>query len=126
MAMSDKTDIEPGIPDREFAESLRGLLRDSENRLDFNATTRLAAARARALDQAGRFRWRRWTLVIPGAALAAALVWALLLPGEFMLSRAPRSPAATPVDVVESSADEAELLINLEFYQWLDEAGDNV
>lgn len=124
--MSDKTDIDPAIPDREFAESLRGLLRDSENRLDFNATTRLAAARARAIEQAGRFRWRRWTLVIPGAALAAALVWALLLPGGLMPSRTPHSPAATPADVMESSADEAELLINLEFYQWLDESGGNV
>jgi hypothetical protein len=126
MAMSNKPDIDPEIPDRGFAESLRELLRDSENRLDFNATTRLAAARARALDQAGRFRWRRWALAIPGAALTAALVWALLLPGELKLPRAPHPPTATPVDVMESSADEAELLINLEFYQWLDETGDNV
>ncbi len=126
--MNDQNDTSHDARDREFAQSLRGLLRDSEEELDFNATTRLAAARARALDRIGRRGWwTRWTITVPGAAMAAALMWALLLPREFAPAPAASRPqAAIQVEVMESFADEADLLVDFEFYQWLDEAGDSV
>jgi hypothetical protein len=114
--------------DAAFAESLRQLLRESEQALDFNATARLGAARARALDQVGRRRpWPRWTLAVPGTVAAAALAGVLLLP-HFQAPQEPEGgarPLSQP-ELLESYVDDTDTLglyEDLEFYQWLEETG---
>ena len=125
----------------EFAAALRDLLRSSERQLDFNATTRLAAARARAMAEADAARRApAWFRAVPAGAFAATVIavvamWALLPAGFHGPSTAPQtlqsaalSPADTPETLDVLSDDGASLAVSedLDFYQWLDDADGSV
>jgi hypothetical protein len=116
--------------DAAFAAALRDLLRDSEKQIDFRTAARLSAARARAVEEAGRpvRHALRWAVPF-GSAIAVATMFAWL-----MLSRetiAPLAqPAATPqAEVLETIADDGDALgvyQDIEFYQWLAETNGRV
>lgn len=101
---------------RAFDESVAGL--------DGQTRSRLARARARALEGADRPRWLRWpgaTGLLPAGALAAAVLAA------FFVLNGPERPSPG-MDLAELSdldillgEDDLELYEELEFYAWLEE-----
>ncbi|MBL6752363.1 MAG: hypothetical protein ISP90_17730 [Nevskia sp.] len=113
--------------DGAFGQALGEALRASEDQVDHAAAARLRAARARAVEQAGRGdvsarAWRRWA--VP-AAFAAALALLAVLP------QAPRHAAVAPGGEV-SAAPQIEAIEQLgaddspvaddadpDFVQWL-------
>jgi len=103
--------------DRELIEQSHAALERSARELDPETLTRLAQARARALERAGRRTHPRIWLLGGGlaSASAAALAWLLLSP----------SVEPGPALVVEdlellSSTESLELLQDLDFYEWLE------
>ena len=118
----------PSTDQDAFDESIRQLLRSSENDIDFVSASRLRAARARAVDAArSSERAARWWTV-PGAALSAlGLAW-LLVAGHIHRPLPGASPGAVPqVEVIETLADDKTngVYEDLEFYQWLADADDH-
>lgn len=112
----------PGRPgDDRFEQSLRDLLRDSERGIDFVSSSRLSAARARAVDAArrpGRSLAGWWT--VPGALLSAVVLAWVLVPGHLISSGGGAAPVPQ-VEVIETLADDKTTGVydDLEFYQWL-------
>lgn len=105
--------------DREFADAVAQALRASE-RLDAAVGARLAAARARALDAAGRPRPPPWAWTLSGAVAASLLVFALLPWRES--ATAPADIATVEaLDVLTDEMD-PEFYQNLELYQWMAES----
>jgi len=103
--------------DRELVERTHAALERSAQELDSDTRTRLAQARARALEHAERgTRPRIWLRAgAVATASAAALVWLTSSPGV----------ESGPTLVLEdlellSSAESLELLQELEFYEWLE------
>lgn len=102
--------------ERELAQSLRRALRESEQ-LDYVTASKLAAARARALQPArGGWNWAAGS-----GAIAAMLAVAILAPWH-----TPQPPAAATTDTAQLEAFdvlgddmEPEFYEDLEFYQWL-------
>lgn len=101
---------------RELALRLRQALRESES-LDYVTASKLAAARARALQPARS----GWNWAAGSGAVAAMLAVAILAPW-----RTPAPPAAVITDTAQLEALDAlgdemepEFYEDLEFYQWL-------
>ena len=107
--------------DEKRAELARGLLDESVEHLDAATLSRLNQARQQALEAASRHthaggRW--WA--IPASALAAAFLAAVIWwPGP-----AVDGTPALPIEDMEIlvTADSLEMLEELEFFMWLDEA----
>ena len=104
-----------------FEQSLQDLLRNSEKDIDFVSSSRLRAARARAVEAArmpGRSLAGWWT--VPGALMSALVLAWLLIPGR-VFSPGGGTVAVPQVEVIETLADDKTSGVNedLEFYQWL-------
>ncbi len=109
-----------------FEENLRAALDRGADGLDELTVARLNAARARALEAAGRRRWLpAWLGGGPalGAALGAAMMAVLvvqLLPPETMAPQPVTVAAATAPDVL--AEEELDMISELDFLLWLDES----
>ena len=111
-------------PQRELAQALRSALRESEQ-LDYVASARLRAARARALE-AGQNRDRRWLLASGG--LTAAVIFAALLmttlrphatrPDASALFETAEAQQADALDVLTDDND-PDFYEELDLYRWL-------
>lgn len=120
----DLHDLPPS--ERALALRLRQRLRDSES-LDFVTTSRLSAARARALDGRDAGRRSTWWWASGGLAAAAVAVIAVLV-----FAPALRTPgvvaepaAADSLDILTDDVD-PELYEDLELYRWLAQEGNRV
>lgn len=126
-ARRSPTDSLPGELDaaeRELALALREALRESEQALDFVATSKLRAARARAIAEPPRPQ-RRWLLAgLGSSALAVALL--------VIVARPWPAPTPTPADWAHGEAlevlldeDDPELYEDLDLYRWLAQGAGN-
>jgi hypothetical protein len=110
--------------DKAFADSLRDLLRQSEQEVDFVTSARLAAARERALaiPRASQ-RWpRSWLWIAPGALAAGLAMWMVLPRMQPMPMNAPlpQESAQQSIAMDVLTNDEAIAVYqDLDFYQWL-------
>ena len=111
--MNDLDELNPR--EREFAATAQRLLRESEQ-LDALTAARLAAARHRALEGAGKRGWRSSLILGVPAALAAALLLSIAAPRWL----SPAATAVTPGEIealgVAADADE----LDPQFYEDLD------
>lgn len=113
---------------RAFAERLRQELRSTEDDVDFVASARLRAARARALSAGYVPVYRRWQWMAPVGAMGAALTIALWVPSPAPAPGVAKLPAAVDVargenvDVLLDDND-PELYEDLEMYRWLEQQG---
>ena len=112
--MSDLDDLPP--EQRRLATTLRARLRASEE-LDYVSRSRLAAARARALEAATP-RPATWMLATGGLAAAAILAVLLVLPPR----EASTLPASDTLDLLTDEL-EPEFYEDLDLYRWLEEDG---
>jgi hypothetical protein len=109
--------------ERARALKLRELLRGSE-RLDALTASRLAAARARAVDASAGPSPRRWLWASGG--LTAAVVAALLVLQSGAMQRSRTDPAdASAAEAIEVLTDDvdADLYEDLDMYRWLADDG---
>jgi hypothetical protein len=110
--------------DAAFARSLQALLRKGENDLDFVTASRLSAARARAVAQAGSggLRWP-WAAAVPTACAAVLAAW-IVIPGMLGARTPHRAPiGAVPVEVLEQLGSDETPVVDeeLDFAQWLEQ-----
>ncbi|MDN5863459.1 MAG: hypothetical protein L0H19_08415 [Salinisphaera sp.] len=103
--------------DREFAGFARTRLEHSVDEVDELTRARLAAMRARALEQAGGQPSRLWMAWVPAGAVAlaavAALSWLLATQSVATL------PGDAPVSVLTAQED-LDFYRDLDFYLWLE------
>lgn len=104
-----------------FERRTRAAFVDSTARLDAATRSRLTEARYAALEAARssspRLQWiSRWVWGLPAGA-AAILAFALLLNG-----RGSPVPAPTVLEDLPIASENLDLLEDVEFYAWLDEA----
>jgi len=108
----------------EFERRTRAVLAESLTRIDARTRSRLNRARHAALEQAARPR-RAWLKlgVVPGGALAAAVLVALLLvhrPAHELLP--PGAESGQPLEVLDLVADDEALSLmedeDHSFYEW--------
>jgi len=107
-----------------FETRTRRAFTDSVERLDGATRSKLAQARARAVEAQTRrdvFAWPSMARLMPAGALAAALLAAVVV---WQLSPPPRSEPAlaalSDLDILLGD-EELELFEDLEFYTWLQE-----
>lgn len=130
--MNDPTDRH----EDELARRARKAFQDSVRNLDGSTRSRLAQARARAVDAAGRRRiwWPLPSPLVPLGGIAAACLVAVLFWQMPAFRVAPIEPQVlTDLDIL-LDGEELELFEELEFYAWLleqpelleaDETGDD-
>ena len=108
-----------------FGKRARALFDDSVEELDATTLSRLNRGRHRALEELGRpgHGWYRW-VPAAGVAVAALVTATVLMPG----------PSPGPGEVLPAEAADIEILLgedaidmleDLEFYTWIDLAGDS-
>jgi hypothetical protein len=114
---------EDGSRERGIEETARRLFDDSVRGLDGHTRSRLAQARARAVEAAGtrRFGWGRWAppQLVPLAGVAAAVLAVAVIwqnPGSSIRSAEPM--ALGDLDILLES-ENFDLFEDLEFYAWL-------
>jgi hypothetical protein len=115
---------EPG--DTEFEHKARTLFEDSVERLDASTRSKLTQARNRALDEVnvGRMR-RRWIWAPVGGAALAAVVAAVMVAGGLRSGAEPGAGAMALEDIdIVADSENLDMLEDVEFYQWLDDAPD--
>lgn len=111
--------MNPG--DEKRAERARQLLDESVEHLDAATLSRLNQARQQALEAATRHkRWGRGSWLVPAGGLAAAFLAAVIWWPQATMDVAPVPPVEDLEILV--SADSLEMLEDLEFFMWLDEA----
>lgn len=114
--------------DNRLAERARALYHRAAEHVDADTAQRLRAARARALDQRRTHSLRpvsRWLL--PGGALTAVMLAALMLWPSLPRQGMGGSPAGNPVAINAADSDlppdadqtDPKLYQNLDFYGWL-------
>jgi hypothetical protein len=113
---------EPG--ENELEHKARTLFEDSVERLDASTRSKLTQARNRALDEvsAGRVR-RRWIWAPVGGAALAALIAVVMVSGGLRSGTQTGAMALEDIDIVADS-ENLDMLEDVEFYQWLDDAPD--
>lgn len=94
---------------------------DSVSSLDAQTRSRLAQARAHALEQARRRPWWPARGLVPGAIAAAAALAVWMLWQDPMTQPAGLEIAALQDLEILLSEEELEMLEELDFYTWLDE-----
>ncbi|MGC4027558.1 MAG: hypothetical protein QM696_01610 [Steroidobacteraceae bacterium] len=122
MSDTDLQELEP--EQRQLAQQLRGVLRDSEQ-LDSRTANRLARVRARAVAEAEARHLSPWQWASGGLA-AAAIIAALTL--RFGLPQQWRSTAEpAPAEGLEVLTDDAdpEMYEDLDLYRWLAQENGN-
>lgn len=104
----------------DFERRTKALFDRSVDDVNGPTRTKLAQARAAALDQAeSHVAHRRWRVLAPAVGLAAAAVGAVAVA---IRSRGPGSESPTGVEDLELLAsNDPEMLEEFEFYAWLDE-----
>jgi hypothetical protein len=102
----------------------RALFEDSVERLDARTRSRLTQARNRALDEVKKgAAYRRWIWAPAGAVTLVAIV-AVVLSSGGLRSGGEMGPAVLEdIDIVADS-ESFEMLEDVEFYMWLDDATD--
>ncbi len=108
--------------DDKLLEQIRNTLDQSVDELDGATRSRLASARAQALENAGTSH--NYWLPAGGFAAASAIVAALLIlnPAEQTLEGLPVAMLDNGQDMeIIAALDDPELLEDLEFYYWLEE-----
>ncbi len=117
---ADRKAQRPPLDEHALEMRARAVFDDSVTRLDARTRSRLTQARNAALDELRRpqMRWIRW-LWAPAGGLAAAVIVAAFIatrPGTDAFG--PNGLPLEDLDVV-ASAEELELLQEVEFYAWL-------
>jgi hypothetical protein len=107
--------------ERAIAERARALFRDSLRGIDAETRSRLAAARAAAVDAADARRvwWQQPSRLVPIGGVAAALLALALI---FKVPEPPVAPIETEAlnDLeILLEGEDLELFEDLEFYTWL-------
>jgi hypothetical protein len=101
---------------QDFEKRTRVVLDESIARLDGRTLSRLTQARHAALDSLQRPARRRWSLLFPaGAAAAAAVLAVVLWSGS---TRVEPSPADDLEMLADSDAPDFAEGDDLEFYEW--------
>ena len=111
---------------RDFEERARALFEDSVERLDAGTRSKLTQARNRALDEvnAGRVR-RRWLWAPVGGAALAAVVAVVMVSGGLRSGTETGAGAMALEDIdIVADSENLDMLEDVEFYQWLDDARD--
>ena len=109
--------------DTEFVDKARQLFDNSVEQLDASTLSKLNQSRHLALEKARprRHPVLRWA---PAGGLAAAAVVAVVMMQGTVVVDTP--PAANAADFeILLSEDNLDMLENLEFYSWLDQATDD-
>lgn len=106
----------------EFERRTKVLFDRSVEQLDAATRTRLAQARASALDELEpRAAHRRWRVWAPAAGLAAAALATVAV----LFEKRSGSQRTSPLDDLELLANEdLDMMQELDFYAWLDEQPD--
>ena len=110
----------------DFEDKARALFEDSVERLDANTRSKLTQARNRALDEvnAGRVR-RRWIWAPVGGAAFAAVVAVVMVSGGLRSGSEAGAGAMALEDIdIVADSENLDMLEDVEFYQWLDDAPD--
>ena len=107
----------------DFEDKARALFEDSVERLDANTRSKLTQARNLALDEVNRGAVRRRWLWAPagGVALAAIVAVVMLNAGGSRSSGDTGALALEDIDIVADS-ENLDMLEDVEFYMWLDNA----
>lgn len=105
--------------ERRLIEQVRTALDDGEARLDGATRSRLAQARARALEPR-RAAWRWW--LPAGGAVFASLLAAVIWLGQPAQVPGNGFGAVADLDLL-TAGDNLELYQELDFYRWLEEEG---
>jgi hypothetical protein len=111
--------------------ALEQYLNAEVDQLDFNVTSKLAAARCRALDQSAtrshkNSRWANWqTIAGGGAAMAVAITVGGQLYNPTTDVTAPEISAAASSGIIEdlqllAAGDDLEFYQSIEFLEWLE------
>lgn len=118
MSMSNEPD------ENEFEHKARALFEDSVERLDARTRSKLTQARNQALDEVkkGAVR-RRWIWAPVGGVALAAVVAVVMVSGGLRSSAESGTLALEDIDIVADS-DNIEMLEDVEFYMWLEDAPD--
>lgn len=113
--------------EREIAERARQLFTESVQSVDGQTRSKLAQARARAVEAASQRRNRWWfapsSLVPIGGVAAAALAVALIWQGAEIPSATMQPAVISDLDLLLEGED-LDLLEELDFYAWLLEQPD--
>jgi len=111
--------------DEKFGKRAKQLFDDSVDELDAATLSRLNRGRHQAIDELGRpgLGWYRW---VPAAGIAALTLVAVmvLLPGPQPVPGDALPGEVTDVEILLGE-DAIEMLEDLEFYTWIDLAGDS-
>jgi hypothetical protein len=106
-----------------FEARTRRAFTDSVERVDGATRSKLAQARARAVEaktRRGAFAWPSMARLMPGGALAAALLAAVVVWQLSPPRPEPALAALSDLDILLGD-EELELFEDLEFYTWLQE-----
>jgi hypothetical protein len=108
----------------DFENKARTLFEDSVERLDARTRSKLTQARNRALDEVkqGAAR-RRWIWAPVGGVALAAVVAVVMVSSDLRFSPDTGALALEDIDIVADS-ENLEMLEDVEFYMWLDDAPD--
>ena len=105
----------------ELEHKARALFEDSVERLDARTRSRLTQARNRALDEMSKGVVRRWIWAPAGGIALAAIVAVVLSWGGLRSGADSGAVALEDIDIVADS-ENLEMLQDVEFYMWLDDA----
>jgi hypothetical protein len=102
----------------------RALFEDSVERLDAHTRSKLTQARNRALDEVKKgTAYRRW-IWAPAGGVALVAIVAVVLSSGGLRSAGEAGPAVLEdIDIVADS-ENFEMLEDVEFYMWLEDAAD--
>lgn len=109
----------------DFEDKARALFEDSVERLDASTRSKLTQARNRALEEVNAgARRRRWIWApVGGAALVAVVAVVMVSSGGLRSGNESGAMALEDIDIVADS-ENLDMLEDVEFYQWLDDAPD--
>lgn len=109
-------------PDANFERRARKLFDESVQQLDAHTRSRLAEARHRAVDvRSEQPHVRPYWIPVAGVAAAAAAAVAIM-PAIDRERELPGSFTAAEDMVLLLNAEDLELLEDMDFYEWMDEA----
>jgi hypothetical protein len=107
----------------ELETKARALFEDSVERLDAHTRSKLTQARNRALNEVKPGASRRWIWAPAGGLAVAAVIAVVMVSGGLRSGNETGALALEDIDIVADS-ENLDMLEDVEFYQWLDDAAD--